>query len=280
MHIDSHITAKFKRMHARVRFAEVRLGWRQNSLQDAVAFRFDIGKDARGQFFDLRLNPVKVKDVLVLDSRPRERHLLLMVREQIREDRLLVVKDHRVLMGHDEREWFLAGLPESQRVTTVRQAMEALKPDDVKVSQARHGVKTRNLNKRRNGGFKRQGEWFFIPVHGLPASSELVHRNEPLQRGAGKPHIAQFLVRTGGRTGYVRSWGGKVYEQEEWHSLIKEGRGGNPRSWQIVTIEPEIYVRGRVRHPDHKTVDLPGWHRVLPNTEQESGTFLSIAYVD
>jgi len=27
------------------------------------------------------------------------------------------------------------------------------------------------------------------------------------------------------------------------------------------------HVRGRVWHPDHKTIVLDGWHRVLMNTE-------------
>ena len=31
-----------------------------------------------------------------------------------------------------------------------------------------------------------------------------------------------------------------------------------------------VYVRGKVRHADHKTIVLHGWHRVLMNTEGEA----------
>jgi hypothetical protein len=41
--------------------------------------------------------------------------------------------------------------------------------------------------------------------------------------------------------------------------------------------EPFLFVRGAVRHPDHKTIRLNGWHRVVLNREQRSQ---AVAFLD
>ena len=41
-----------------------------------------------------------------------------------------------------------------------------------------------------------------------------------------------------------------------------------------------VYVRGEVRHPDHKTVYLEGWHRVFMNTENRSMAMRFLAFLD
>jgi len=35
-----------------------------------------------------------------------------------------------------------------------------------------------------------------------------------------------------------------------------------------------------VRHPDHATITLPCWHRVLMNTETQSRTTANVAFLD
>jgi hypothetical protein len=42
----------------------------------------------------------------------------------------------------------------------------------------------------------------------------------------------------------------------------------------------QVSVRGRVRHADHKTITLHGWHRVLMNTEHQSRTMRNVAFLD
>ena len=42
----------------------------------------------------------------------------------------------------------------------------------------------------------------------------------------------------------------------------------------------KVYVRGRVRHPDHKTVYLDGWHEVFTNTENESFAVRNVVFLD
>jgi hypothetical protein len=41
-----------------------------------------------------------------------------------------------------------------------------------------------------------------------------------------------------------------------------------------------VYVRGEVRHPDHETITLNGWHRVLMNTESRSSALRYLAFLD
>jgi hypothetical protein len=43
---------------------------------------------------------------------------------------------------------------------------------------------------------------------------------------------------------------------------------------------PRVYVRGRVRHPDHKTVVLDGWHEVFSNTENLSDAMRDVVFLD
>jgi hypothetical protein len=43
---------------------------------------------------------------------------------------------------------------------------------------------------------------------------------------------------------------------------------------------PKVYVRGRVRHPDHATVTLDGWHEVFSNTEHLSKAMGDVVFLD
>ncbi len=58
----------------------------------------------------------------------------------------------------------------------------------------------------------------------------------------------------------------------------------NPKAkgwnWQVMRWNPGVYVNGRVRHADHKTIVLHGWHRVLMNTENQSLRSRNVAFLD
>ena len=116
-------------------------------------------------------------DVEVVDVRPRDRHLLLLVRDGDEKSKFLC--------GHDERHWFVAAIPESARgVTGVTTAKIALQPDAVQELIAR--VKPKDRFRRRNEVYVRQGEWFFVPANLRPEPTcAQTLRNEPLSRGAG-----------------------------------------------------------------------------------------------
>ena len=40
---------------------------------------------------------------------------------------------------------------------------------------------------------------------------------------------------------------------------------------------PRVYA---VRHPDHATIWLPDWHRVVLNTETETEAMRNVAFID
>jgi hypothetical protein len=50
--------------------------------------------------------------------------------------------------------------------------------------------------------------------------------------------------------------------------------------WRQMVRDPELYAKGAVRHPDHNTIVLHGWHRVLMNTEQSARAMRHVAFID
>jgi hypothetical protein len=50
--------------------------------------------------------------------------------------------------------------------------------------------------------------------------------------------------------------------------------------WTQMTREPTVYVRGKVWHPDHRTIVLDDWHRVMMNTEREAPGVRHIVFLD
>jgi hypothetical protein len=134
-----------------------------------------------------------------------------------------------------------------------------------------HSIPTSKIESRDNSVFKRQGEWFFIPAD-MDFDESSIHRNEPLQRRSGsKPHICEQLVRHGGETVYLVR--GVAYEIQEYRDLAAEKR----REARVMTRNPRVYVRGYVRHPDHRTIHLDSWHQVLLNDERVSR---NLAFLD
>ena len=50
--------------------------------------------------------------------------------------------------------------------------------------------------------------------------------------------------------------------------------------WRTMLRDPETYVKGRITHPNHKTIDLPLWHPVVPNTESQARAMRNVAFLD
>lgn len=271
--MDTKLLEKqFARMGARLK-VNVRPTIRRSRF---TGFAVDIRKDGHGPFFDVTLGEDAERELEVLDIQPGQRHLLLLVREPEghREAK------HKFLCGHDERDWFAAAVPEASGVATVRTAMEALKPSEVLAAQARKGLKARHRNRRHNKAFIRQGEWFFIPQPDLVVDPKLVLTGEPLARGRGKPHWAEFLYREGGETVYVSSEHPAGLSESEYRQLIAENPVKRRMPWRVMRWDAGVYVRGKIRHPDHKTVKLNGWHQVVPNTESQAASMRHLAFLD
>jgi hypothetical protein len=198
---------------------------------------------------------------------------------------LLLIRDgaekRKFLCGHDERHWFVAAIPESAPVGTVVQAKEALKPRDVRVAQAREGLRAKARNRRKNTAYRRQGEWFFLPVRGMDVPQKLVLRDEPISRGnGGKPHRLEFCYRTGGQTVYVCRRHPSGVSLSEYQRIVNANPGAQAWGWQTMRRDMSVYARGRVRHDDHKTIVLHGWHAVVMNTEGEAKAMESAAFLD
>jgi hypothetical protein len=189
----NHIESKFAAMGARLKVREIASRWRQGdrSWIEPKDFAVDIQRDDHGEFFELRV-PTHLSeslDVAVMQTEPKQRHLLLAVRDGKQFDRFLC--------GHDEREWFVAAVPGG--ASSVRQAMDALQPQGVREALARSYVSSCKRYSHKNRAFRRQGEWFFVPEPSFAVDEQLILRNEPLRRGAGKPHLVEELFRSGAK---------------------------------------------------------------------------------
>ncbi|MEZ0273713.1 MAG: hypothetical protein ACAH88_02320 [Roseimicrobium sp.] len=262
------IGKQFARMGARFRLVHQEAArWSRNS-----DYALDIRSDRHGQVFELRM-PEAVEashDVAVLNVQPQDRHLVLLVKNSQRKDRFLC--------GHDEREWFVAAVPEA--VTTVTQAKESLKPKAIRHAEVRWGLRASERARRHNAASIRQGEWFFLPRPGMTVASAFVRCDEPIRRGGGKPHLVAQLYRTGGEVVHVCTRYPNGLAESQYQKLLASRPKAKSWGWTMMRRNPGVYARGTVRHPDHATITLPYWHQVLMNTETESPTMAKVAFLD
>jgi len=261
---ENLIANQFARMGARFKVA-----YQENRrLRD---YTLDIRRDHRGEFFEM-LVPKELEpalEVCVMQTLVHDRHLLLLVKKPQSKDRFLC--------GHDEREWFVAAVPGG--ASSVAQAREALKPDEVRAAESRVRLKSTQRNRRHNRAFIRQGEWFFVPAD-LSEAPGAILRNEPIRRGTGKAHMVAEVCRFGGEEVYVCGKYPNGVTAEEYHRLVESDRAAKKLGWRRMKRNAGVYARGTVRHPDHCTIVLRGWHRVLMNTETQSRTMANVAFLD
>lgn len=272
----NQIESRFAEMGARLKVRGLPSRWIGSRIWGhANDYAVDIQRDRKGEFFELRI-PEHLNDALevsVLQSEPEKRHLLLFVRKTGDKPQL-----DRFLCGHDEREWFVAAVPGG--ASSVRQAMDALQPAGVREALARNHVSASKRYARKNRAFRRQGEWFFVPEPSIVADEKLILRNEPLRRGAGKPHFVEQLFRTGGETVHVCHRHPNGILPKEYRELVQKNPKAAHWGWRVMRRNPGVFARGTVRHSDHATITLPFWHRVLMNTENQSRTMANVAFLD
>lgn len=160
------------------------------------------------------------------------------------------------LMGMDEAHLFIAQLPRG--VSAVSSARELLKGRDV--TRAERDAPFRTV---------RQGEWFLVALD--PTRSAAVDTLVEARPG---------LVRR--RVGIARAarWAraGRQHVADEVVVLRPHLHLSLPRTLTAVALEARagVFVRGKLRHPDHATVELKRWRLALPNTEafsQPQGVF-------
>lgn len=146
-----------------------------------------------------------------------------------------------MLLGVDERQLFIAQLPRG--VSTISEAHKSLKTTSVTLAEGKISGRT-----------VRQGEWFLLNAteEELDAIKKAIKSNTAVilrkvaigadSRGrvAGKPHTADELVKL---------------------PALKLEHGFT------VNQREDIFIRGKVRHKDHKTVAFKQWRKVIRNAE-------------
>ncbi len=139
----------------------------------AIGARARVGGTVRGGFridvigdvFHLHCTGRGAPDDVDVDCAGR--HLVLLVRQEGWKSKFLC--------GHDERQWFVAAIPEDARgVTGVATAKETLQPQLVRDAIERRKPKDRF--RRRNPVYVRQDEWFLRP---RARSGHLERRRSP-----------------------------------------------------------------------------------------------------
>jgi hypothetical protein len=229
-----------------------------------VPFTANIRGTGKNEHFLFQVDPEMLKNVSVVDVDRDGKHLLLNVQAKPEAKSQTPPEPQKLLMGHDEYHWFIAPVPRS--TINVDSAKQALKPAPVQEAQRKAKVRTKHLHKRHQAAFIRQGEWFFLPATDLVVDPKLIHRNEPIRRGAGKAHICEELYRTGGRTVMVSSTHPNGISMDAYNKLSQdEKRKGGV--WRQMVENPTAYARGKVTHSDHSTIRLQGWHRIQVNSE-------------
>lgn len=267
---------------------------------------FDVQNDKkRGEVFKIRIGEDSSASIEVLDVQPKDRHMLILVREPAREapiprtsvrnlmtrgvqrgeTRKIAASKSKFLLGHDERHWFVAAVPESSSASNVRTAKAALQPKEVLEVLGQKRIKTKKRNKRKNKAFKRQGEWFFLPEPNfVPDDKVVILKNEPLIRGGdrnargGKPHNMEFCHRAGGTQVRVHRNHPQGVTEEQFSRLSEEEQ--RRPGWQSLVRDPTVYVKGNVSHSDHATIRLDCWHRVVMNTETQARAMANVVFLD
>lgn len=275
------IEKKFEQLGARVKINDEPPNRRRRvSLGNGRTISIDVLHDEEGEYFDILA--AKEAEMLIMDVQKKDRHLLLMARDNNG-------SPLKFLCGHDERHWFSCAIPGG--VSTVAKAKQALKPTEVIQAEIRGKVKTKDSQKRRRrmkigGKIIRQGEFMFIPVPDMHIDENSfrspVLKNEPLSRGNGsKPHMAEFLSRHGGTVVRVCRQYPNGITEKEYDRILKQNKEAKSWLWQTRARDATAYVKGRIRHSDHATVNLGNiWHRVAINTENRARGARNVAFLD
>jgi hypothetical protein len=154
------------------------------------------------------------------------------------------------LCGMDEAHLFIALLPDAAR--SVSEAHASLR--DTLVDE---------LEERAPRPTIRQGEWFFVAV---PEAEERE-----------VAYLARKVLRVIRRRGIAEAAGirrvGRPHVADEVLVLrgIPDAHGDTSE---------RVYVRGAIEHPDHATIVLDAWRRVVPNRESIEAPPVGVDWID
>jgi len=150
-----------------------------------------------------------------------------------------------MLIGRDERQLFMCRLPKA--CSSVKMAHDCLKAPEVRFADG-----------TARGRTLRQGEWFLLNLTSEELAGLKSYLKSPLAIVHKKANIGQYAGRRVG----------KAHVAEELISMA-----GVPLSHGFTAqARNDVYVRGAISHPDHKTVKLGEWRKVIRNAERVEST--------
>ena len=208
-------------------------------LLDHSWFGINVRRGAAGERIALSTGDSSVE---VMDADRDHAQLLLLIKTDWGSGR---TRKSKILCGRDERSLFAVGVRSTigVPVNSVATAHEALKPPELREPEG--GRRRRGHRRQRPPDFVRQGDWFFVPHPSIPLQTSGIRKRQRLAQVGGNAHLVEYLL-------------------------------GDPRTlispWPGVAPHGVVYARGFVRHPEHRTIRLRGWHRVLPNLETHSAS--------
>jgi hypothetical protein len=88
------------------------------------------------------------------------------------------------------------------------------------------------------------------------------------------------MYRMGGTIVWVTAGYPQGVTEARYNKILAAFPNAKKWNWQQMRREPTVYVRGRVWHPDHKTIVLHEWHRVMMNTEREAPGARHVVFLD
>jgi len=92
--------------------------------------------------------------------------------------------------------------------------------------------------------------------------------------------MCEYVYRSGGEVVWVCRWYPQGLTETGYRAVLRAFSKARNWGWTQMTREPTVYVRGKVWHPDHRTIVLDDWHRVMMNTEREVPGVRHIVFLD
>lgn len=209
----------------------------QDIFQMSIGVR---GKKNRREYFRIYHGDPE-NDIRVIDADGEKRQLILSVREPTREfntfefNEITGLYDKEVTRKTSSlTRKYLMGMDEAHLFISELPQEGAIN----KVNEAHRVLKPEYIIKieKSNQNIRRQGEWFFVPV--TEKEQKLIDINITFVKN--KAPIVQII------------------------------RGHSHNADKMLIIEKNIYVTGKIRHVEHKTLKLRTWFRVFKNTEVQS----------
>ena len=207
-----------------------------------------VGGNLRDEWFVMQPGH-ESNTIRVIDVNKKYHQVLIQVKEEKREFFTVGYKGkkqrhttsastRKFLLGLDERQLFMCQV--NSRSRTVDHAHELLKAPNLVTAEGKVGRATR------------QGEWFFIK----PTDWE----QKEIEKAIAKHLIMKKIPIGADSSG--RGVSGNPHTADE--TLFIKGKPLK-HGWPV--RDREIFVRGKIRHKDHKTIEFKSWRKVLRNTE-------------